>query len=321
MLVLERSSGKIAHRSFSDLLEYLTSGDLLVVNDTRVSARRLRGERPNGMPLELLLMRPVGDRAWEALAKPAKSLRPGTSVVITDERASERCSALVTGETSDGGRIFEFKTTEQRDRIALWGDAPLPPYIHEVLPPEQEERYQTVYSRAPGSAAAPTAGLHFTEEMLQRAAKAGIHRATVTLTVGVGTFRPVRSSEIEEHEMHAEEFCVTADTADAVNRAQGRVVAVGTTSVRSLEAAAAEAEARGIAARVAPTSGDTRLFLKPGSRFRAVDALITNFHLPKSTLLMLVCAFAGYEQTMQAYHAAVDEGYRFFSFGDSMLVI
>ena len=324
LLVVHRDDGRLEHRSFQDLPQYLSAGDTLVLNDTRVTARRLLGIRETGQEAEALLLRPSGPKSWEALVRPGKSLRPGKRVALYQgDAASASVQALVTATTPDGGRILELNSPEERDALAEWGVAPLPPYIHTPLPAAEEERYQTVYAQSGGSAAAPTAGLHFTSGILDRLDADGVQRTTVTLHVGVGTFRPVRAENVEEHEMHAEWVRLDPSAADVVNGTRKRVVAVGTTSTRTLESAAAcrtpEQRLQGL--RVVPFVGDTRLFVTPGYEFQAVDALITNFHLPCSTLLMLVCAFAGYETTLHAYREAVRLGYRFFSFGDAMLII
>jgi S-adenosylmethionine:tRNA ribosyltransferase-isomerase len=320
MLVLDRATGAIAHRQFSDLAEYLVPADLLVLNDTRVSARRLRAVRESGLEAEVLLLRPAGERSWEALVRPGRAFKVGATVDLTDSDG-RHTRAMVTGVTAEGGRVLEFADAATREDVQHWGASPLPPYIRVPLPAEQEERYQTVYGSRAGSAAAPTAGLHFTREMLARLSAAGIETVRLTLHVGVGTFRPVRTETVAEHEMHAETAVLSPEAAARINSAAGRVVAVGTTSVRTLETAAREAAAGGEGARVAPFAGQTRLFISPGYTFRAVDALITNFHLPRSTLLMLVSAFAGVEATREAYRSAIEHGYRFFSFGDAMLII
>lgn len=324
LLVVHRSDGRLEHRRFEDLPDYLSSGDTLVLNDTRVTARRLLGIREGGQTAEVLLLRPHGETGWETLVRPGKSLRPGKRVTLhLAGPESPSVTALVTGTTADGGRILELSSASERDRLAEWGAAPLPPYIHTPLGRAEEERYQTVYARSGGSAAAPTAGLHFTPELLAQAEQMGVQRTAVTLHVGVGTFRPVRAENIEEHEMHAEWVQLGAEAADRVNRTQGRVIAVGTTSTRTLESAAdcrTETQRReGL--RVVPFEGETRLFITPGYEFQAVDMLITNFHLPCSTLLMLVCAFAGYETALHAYRESVRREYRFFSFGDAMLIV
>jgi S-adenosylmethionine:tRNA ribosyltransferase-isomerase len=324
LLVLHRQTGHIEHRLFSNLREYLRAGDLLVLNNTRVSARRLKAWRPGGEPAEVLLLRPVEDRRWEALVRPGKGLKPGR--ILRFEPPSEEAPpvlARVVDSTPQGGRLIEFDTVEQRDRIADWGVIPLPPYIQSPLTTREEERYQTVYGSVTGSAAAPTAGLHFTHEMLEEAAQMSVGQAFVTLDIGIDTFRPVRTDEIESHQMHGEHVTVSALTAERINETTGRVIAVGTTAVRSLEAAAAGLAAANPASshRVSEFRGETHLFITPGFRFRAVDAMITNFHLPKSTLLMLISAFAGRDMIMAAYAEAIRERYRFYSFGDAMLIL
>lgn len=321
LLVLHRSDGSIEHRQFTDILEYLNAGDTLVLNNTRVTARRLKAVRESGQPAEVLLTRPIGERSWEALVKPGKSLRPGRTVTLMNpDTTLPNPVALVTETTAEGGRILEFSDIETRDRIADWGEPPLPPYIHQALERGEEERYQTVYAKEGGSVAAPTAGLHFTPELLQKVEAKGVARAEVTLHVGVGTFRPVKVESIEEHEMHSETFHLPFEAAERVNGTTGRVFAVGTTSTRTLEAVGATLP-EGDSRRVKPASGETALFITPGYRFRVVDALITNFHLPRSTLLMLISAFAEREMILNAYQAAIEERYRFFSFGDAMLIL
>ena len=312
-------SGQIEHRRFANFLDYLRESDTLVLNDTRVTARRLRAKRENGLPAEVLLIRPVGAAQWETLVKPGKGLKPGKTMTILGPE-DQRVSAKVLSATDAGGRIIELPDSEARDALASWGESPLPPYIHTPLPAAQEERYQTVYAAAGGSVAAPTAGLHFTPEFLRQAEAKGAALAYLTLHVGIGTFRPVKVEDTADHVMHEETVILNEACAETVNATTGRVLAVGTTSVRSLESAAARLNP-GDGRRVAPFTGETDLFITPGYRFRAVDAMLTNFHLPQSTLLMLVAAFAGYESTMNAYAVAVEEAYRFFSFGDAMLII
>lgn len=319
LLVLHRESGRIEHRQFADLLEYLSADDTLVLNDTRVTARRLQAERENGLPAEVLLIRPVGAAQWETLVKPGKGLKPGKNMTILGPE-NQRVTARVLSATEAGGRIIELPDAESRDILASWGESPLPPYIHTPLPAAQEERYQTVYAAAGGSVAAPTAGLHFTPEFLRQAQAKEIALAYLTLHVGIGTFRPVKVEDTADHVMHTETVILNEACAEAVNATKGRLIAVGTTSVRSLESAAARLQF-GDVRRVAPFTGETDLFITPGYKFQVVDAMLTNFHLPQSTLLMLVAAFAGYESTMNAYAVAVKESYRFFSFGDAMLVI
>jgi S-adenosylmethionine:tRNA ribosyltransferase-isomerase len=321
LLVLRRTGGSIAHRQFSDIVDLLDPSDTLVLNDTRVSARRLVADRGEGRTAEVLLVKPVADRAWEALVRPGRALKPGKQLTLQSPEGADPVVVQVVGSTPEGGRIIEFSDRAARDAAGGWGDIPLPPYIGTALPHEEEDRYQTVYAAHNGSAAAPTAGLHFTEPILERIAAKGIRIARLTLHVGVGTFRPVRTDDIEAHEMHAEHVTLSQETAELLNSAPGRIVAAGTTTVRALESAGQLAEANGLAGRVAPFTGPTSIFITPGYGFRAVDALITNFHLPRSTLIMLVSALAGHEAVMHAYEEAVRERYRFFSFGDAMLVI
>ncbi len=311
LMVLHRDTHAIEHRRFDDIIEYLNPGDCLVVNETKVIPARLYGERPTGGACEVLLLKQLGPKRWEALVRPGKKLRPGAEVIFGDGRL--KCT--VTETTEGGGRIVEFECEGSFEAaLDALGEMPLPPYIHEKL--KDRDRYQTVYARQDGSAAAPTAGLHFTPELLQRIRDKGIDIVPVLLHVGLGTFRPVKVENIEEHEMHSEYFEVTEDAARRVNAAHARgnrVIAVGTTSVRTLESAAEDG-------RLAARSGDTSIFIKPGYRFQLVDALITNFHLPGSTLIMLVSALYDREHILAAYEQAVREEYRFFSFGDAMLI-
>jgi S-adenosylmethionine:tRNA ribosyltransferase-isomerase len=321
LLVLNRAEKSITHRRFPDIVEYLQSGDTLVINNTRVTARRLQGIRESGQTAEILLMRPVGERSWEALVRPGKALKPGRTVtLVAPSPDTPNPIATVTETTPEGGRILELADTQTRDLLVHWGETPLPPYIHQSLPTAEEERYQTVYAKVGGSVAAPTAGLHFTPEILASLAEKGIQKAELTLHVGVGTFRPVKAETVEDHELHRETYHLPASTAETINQTAGRVVAVGTTSVRTLETVGASL-AEGDSRRVVPASGDTSIYITPGYRFRVVDALITNFHLPRSTLIMLVSAFADREFVMNAYQEAVREKYRFFSFGDAMLIL
>jgi S-adenosylmethionine:tRNA ribosyltransferase-isomerase len=308
------------HLRFRDLPELVRPGDVMVVNESRVIPARLLGRKPTGAPCEILLLRPTPDadpvdpRTWEALVRPGGKLKPGRRVVIADD-----LEVAILESTAQGSRIVRLDSAEPAlAAIERHGHVPLPPYLDREDEPLDRERYQTVYARTPGSVAAPTAGLHFTASLLDELGERGVIRAAVTLAVGVGTFRPVEEEDPAAHEMHAESWSVSAAAADAINRARasgGRCWAVGTTVVRTLESAADE---RGI---VQAGSGETRLFIRPPYRFRAVDALLTNFHLPRSTLLMLVAAFAGYERTMDAYRAAVAEGYRFYSYGDAMAIV
>ena len=321
LLVLDRATGLIAHRRFADLPEYLHSGDLLVVNDSRVLPARLHGIREaSGGRVELLLLRETAAQRWLALARPAKRLRRGDRLRF----AGGRLVAVVRELREAGQRVVEFEPAERplRELIEEVGELPLPPYIHEQ--PADPERYQTVYARHTGSAAAPTAGLHFTPALLDRLRAQGVGVATVTLHVGLGTFRPVHAERIEDHVMHAEYGVLPPEAAAAIRRtraAGGRIVAVGTTSVRVLESAGLAAASSGSVVPEEGWYGWTDIFIYPGFQFRLCDALITNFHLPKSTLLMLVSAFAGKELIDRAYATAVAERYRFFSFGDAMLIV
>jgi S-adenosylmethionine:tRNA ribosyltransferase-isomerase len=312
LMVVERASGRIEHRRFCDLPQYLTPGDTLVLNDTRVSARRVFGKRAGGHPLEVLLLHPADETTWAALTKPARSLRPGTEIAL-NQSAEKTVAVTVVDVMADGTRLLRFPDAQTAAEFATAGEPPLPPYIHEKL--QDEERYQTVYSQHTGSAAAPTAGLHFTPDILKQIEAMGVATARITLHVGVDTFRPVRTEDLSNHVMHGEWFSIAPDAAETINRSSGRVLAVGTTCVRALESAADKT------GRVTPGSGITRLFITPGWQFRIVDALQTNFHLPKSTLLMLISALAGRELVMQAYLEAVEHRYRFFSFGDAMLIL
>ncbi|MEO3947121.1 tRNA preQ1(34) S-adenosylmethionine ribosyltransferase-isomerase QueA [Gorillibacterium sp. CAU 1737] len=344
LMTLNRNTGEIGHHRFHELDQFLKAGDLLVLNDTRVIPARLFGLKADtGAKAEVLLLRELGSHRWEALVRPGKKLKNGTRIYfgldlhelgldVHPAAANARpnptrkppLTAIIEEEGEMGGRIirFEFEGIFPEILDAL-GQMPLPPYIKERL--EDKERYQTVYARHEGSAAAPTAGLHFTTEYLDHLRSKGVNIAFLTLHVGLGTFRPVSVDTIEEHDMHAEYYILPQETADAFNRtkeAGGRVVAVGTTSARTLETAAREAAGPDGTREVRLTacSGWTSIFLYPGVPVRAVDALITNFHLPKSTLIMLISALAGREQVLNAYEEAVRERYRFFSFGDAMLI-
>ena len=312
LMVLHRDTHAIEHRRFYDVIDYLNPGDCLVVNETRVIPARLYGERPTGGACEVLLLKQLGPKKWETLVRPGKKLKPGAEVIFGDGRL--KCTVL---ETTDvGGRIVAFECEGSFEAaLDALGEMPLPPYIHEKL--RDKNRYQTVYARQDGSAAAPTAGLHFTPELMARIREKGVDIVPVLLHVGLGTFRPVKVENIEEHEMHTEHFEVTEDAARRINAARergGRIVAVGTTSVRTLESAAENG-------RVRAMRGDTNIFIRPGYRYQMVDALITNFHLPGSTLVMLVSAFYDRERILDAYRLAVEDQYRFFSFGDAMLIL
>ena len=313
LMCLDRHSGAMEHRHFYNLPELLQPGDCLVLNDSRVLPARLIGHRlPGGGACEVLLLTQKGEDLWECLVRPGKKLRPGARVSF----GNGELTAVVEAEVSDGNRLVRFSYEgifmEVLDRL---GEMPLPPYIREKL--QDRERYQTVYSRVTGSAAAPTAGLHFTTELLSQIGAMGVRICYVTLHVGLGTFRPVKEEDILDHEMHAEFCMIPEETAQLVNetkRAGGRVIAVGTTSCRTLESFA---EADGT---LRPRSGWTDIFIYPGYTFRCIDALITNFHLPESTLIMLVSALAGRENILNAYSEAVKQRYRFFSFGDAMFI-
>jgi S-adenosylmethionine:tRNA ribosyltransferase-isomerase len=314
LLHLDQETGEITHHSFHQIDTFLKAGDTLVLNDTRVIPARLFGvKKGTGAKAEILLLKALDDDCWEALVRPGKRLKVGAEIIFGNDDL--RCE--VVDETEMGGRIVHFEYEgifhEILDRL---GHMPLPPYIKEKL--EDRERYQTVYAKHRGSAAAPTAGLHFTPELLKRIAAKGINIAYVTLHVGLGTFRPVSAERVEEHEMHAEYYEISPETEEIIARtkaAGGRVIAVGTTSSRTLEAAAGQHR------KVVASNGWTDIFIYPGYEFKVVDGLLTNFHLPKSTLIMLVSALAGRENILQAYKEAIHERYRFFSFGDAMLIL
>ena len=314
LLVLDRADGSVTHRHFSDLLEYLNPGDCLVMNNSRVIPARLMGHAiGRTTPIEVLLLTDHGDGLWECLTRPGKKTREGVELTFGDGLLTATVESV---NPKDGNRFIRFHYggifLEILDKL---GTMPLPPYIKEKL--DDPERYQTVYSKTPGSAAAPTAGLHFTKELLARIQEKGVKLAFVTLHVGLGTFRPVKEEEITDHIMHSEWYTMDADTAKLINdtrAAGGKIWAVGTTATRTLETIAAEDGS------VRPQSGWTDIFIYPGYRFKVVDHLVTNFHLPESTLMMLISAFATREQVMNAYEQAVQEEYRFFSFGDSMLL-
>jgi len=312
LLVLDRQSGRVAHHAFRDLPELLAPGDLLVLNDTRVLPARLVGTKPSGGRAEALLLCDLGGDRWEAMVFPGRRLDVGARIRFGDGALE----AEVLARDPGGTRTLQFRANEGETVPALLhrlGEAPLPPYIHAPL--ADRERYQTVYARLEGSAAAPTAGLHFTPETFERLAERGVRTARVTLHVGLATFRPVKVEQIEDHEMHEEWYEVPEETVAAVAAAPGRVVALGTTTVRALESAAVGLR------QIQPGAGRTRLYIRPGFPFQIVDALITNFHMPRSSLLILVSAFAGLEPVRAAYEAALAAGYRFLSFGDAMLIM
>lgn len=311
-LLVLRYKEKLIDDVFYHIGNYLHAGDCLVLNDTRVIPARLIGVREMGGTAEVLLLKRLNATDWEALVRPGKKLKIGRTVTFSPELSCE-----IRGMLSDGRRLVRFHHTGVFEEIlSRHGEMPLPPYIHEKL--EEKERYQTVYSRVEGSAAAPTAGLHFTPELIKSLEQKGIKLACITLHAGLGTFRPVKVENPEDHVMHEESFDLSSEAAETINRTKasgGRVIAVGTTSMRTLETVAAGG------VPLQPSKGTTKLFIRPGFNFKICDGLITNFHLPESTLLMLVSAFYGREEILQAYRHAVETGYRFFSFGDAMLIL
>ena len=314
LLVLDRQSGETVHKHFFDIIDYLDEGDLLVCNDSRVLPARIYGNKePTGARVEFLLLKQISGNRWETLCKPGKKAKEGARFSFGDGLLY----ATVTEVKDDGNRVVDFECDENffstLDKI---GQMPLPPYITEEL--KDKERYQTVYSHELGSAAAPTAGLHFTTELMDKIRAKGVNIAYVTLHVGLGTFRPVKVDDVTKHKMHSEHYEVPEETAELIKKTKQsgkRVIAVGTTSCRTLESVAAEH------GEVVPCEGFTEIFIYPGFEFKVLDGLITNFHLPESTLIMLVSAFAGYDNIMNAYKTAVEERYRFFSFGDAMAVL
>ena len=314
LLVLDKDTGAVSHHVFREVADYLRPGDCLVLNDTKVIPARLLGQREGtGAHVEVLLLKRLESDVWEALVRPGKKCRPGTGLTFGDGLL--KAQVLETGE--EGSRLIRFFYEgifeEVLDRL---GEMPLPPYITHKL--EDKNRYQTVYAKYEGSAAAPTAGLHFTQELLEQIREKGVEIVSVTLHVGLGTFRPVKEENVLDHHMHSEHYQVSLEAAEKINRARAeghRVICVGTTSCRTVESACNEQ------GHLRECSGETEIFIYPGYRFRVLDGLITNFHLPESTLIMLVSALAGREQVLAAYEEAVRERYRFFSFGDCMLVI
>ena len=311
LLVVDRQTGELQHRHFSDILNFIQPGDLLVANDTKVIPARLLGRRTDtGGKVEVFLLHRLSRDQWEVLVKPGKKMRPGQHVWF-----DETLSGEVQDVTAYGGRVIQFDYEGLFETILdKLGETPLPPYIHQKL--ADPDRYQTIYARDSGSAAAPTAGLHFTPELMEKVREKGASFAFVTLNIGLGTFRPVRIENIAEHVMHREFYSVSPETVEQILQTKqrgGRIIAVGTTAVRTLESAAA-------AGALTAGSGWSELFIYPGYSFRVIDALITNFHLPQSTLLMLVSAFAGRENVLAAYQQAVQSQYRFFSFGDAMFI-
>lgn len=313
LMVLHKDTGRIEHKIFRNIIDYLNPGDCLVINDTKVIPARLMGiKEDTGAAIEVLLLKRNADDVWECLVKPGKKARTGARIIFGE--------GLLVGEIvdviEDGNRMIKFHYEGIFEEILdKLGQMPLPPYITHKL--QDKNRYQTVYAKNEGSAAAPTAGLHFTKELLEKIKEKGVNVVSITLHVGLGTFRPVKVDKIEEHHMHTETFNISKEAADTINRtraAGGRVIAVGTTSCRTLESAAADD------GTIPARSGDTDIFIYPGYKFKAIDCLITNFHLPESTLIMLVSALAGRDNIMNAYETAVKERYRFFSFGDAMFI-
>ncbi|WP_329887375.1 tRNA preQ1(34) S-adenosylmethionine ribosyltransferase-isomerase QueA [Pseudoramibacter faecis] len=318
LMAISRATDAIEDRHFHDIIDYLNSGDLLVMNDTKVLPARIFGQKADtGAKVELLLLTRLGDHRWKTMVKPGRRAKPGTTLDFYD-MAGERVLRGTIEETVDGGlRVIRFEYDGVFEAILdAIGTMPLPPYIHETL--QDQSRYQTVYAEHDGSAAAPTAGLHFTDALLGAIAAKGIGIAKVTLHVGIGTFRPVKAENILDHYMHSERYLVPKETAEAIaatKAAGGRVIAVGTTTVRTLESVARDHDGK-----IAAAGGSTDIFIVPGFHWQVVDALITNFHLPESTLLMLVSAFYDREKILAAYQHAIDESYRFFSFGDAMFL-
>ena len=314
MLVMDRKTGALEHRHFYDIIDYLNEGDCLIVNDSRVLPARIFGTKEGtGAQVEFLLLRQIENKRWETLTKPGKKAKIGTKFIFGDGLMT----AVVTDVTDEGNRIVDFECEDSiYEVLDKLGQMPLPPYIHEKL--KDKERYQTVYSRELGSAAAPTAGLHFTKELMEKVRAKGVNIGYVTLHVGLGTFRPVKVDDVTKHHMHSEHYEIPEETARLINETKRngkRVIAVGTTSCRTLESVAKKEGC------VCQSEGWTDIFIYPGFEFRVLDGLITNFHLPESTLIMLVSAFAGFDNVMNAYKTAVEERYRFFSFGDSMCIL
>lgn len=313
LMVLNRANQTIEHKTFKDIIDYLEPGDCLVRNNTKVIPARLYGKKATGAKIEILLLNRIEGDIWECIVRPGHKLKPGTEVEFGDGILKAKVLDVMEGGTRKVEFKYEGIFNEILDKIGLM---PLPPYIHESL--KDNDRYQTVYAKYEGSAAAPTAGLHFTPELFEKIKAKGIDVANVTLHVGIGTFRPVKVENVEEHHMHSEHFYIKQEDADKINNAKKngkRVIAVGTTSCRVLETIADE---NGM---VKPTEGDTQIFIYPGYKYKCLDGLVTNFHLPESTLIMLVSALAGRDYIMKAYNEAVKERYRFFSFGDAMLIL
>lgn len=318
LLVVHRDTGEIEHKHFYDVLDYLNPGDCLVMNNSKVLPARLFGTKAEtGAKVEFLLIKRLHGDVWESMVKPGKRLKPGDSVIFSDDFKAD-----IIDYGDDGTRIVEFKYNGIfMERLEELGKMPLPPYIERESVLSDKDRYQTVYCKEEGSVAAPTAGLHFTEELLEKAKAKGVKLAYVTLHVGIGTFRPVKCENIEDHQMHFEEYEITQENADIINEtkaAGGRIVSVGTTSTRTMESAAVEKDGRYV---MEAGSDSTGIFIYPGYEFKIIDSLITNFHLPKSTLLMLISALYNREDILKVYETAVKEEYRFFSYGDAMIII
>ncbi|MFQ3548510.1 MAG: tRNA preQ1(34) S-adenosylmethionine ribosyltransferase-isomerase QueA [Armatimonadota bacterium] len=308
LLILNKCNGNIEHKQFFEIIDYLREDDTLVFNNTRVSAYRLYGNKYSGAEVEALLTQRLSCGIWEAICKPGKRLKPGAVIDFGNNLIAE-----VIDTTKEGGRILKFNSADNPDEnIMNHGLVPLPPYIYKNL--ADKERYQTVYAKYDGSAAAPTAGLHFTSDLIGNIQKKGIRTAFITLHVGVATFRPVKTENIEDHDMHTEYFEISEQNAEIINNTKGRIVSVGTTTVRALESAAVEKR------KVSAVNGSTKLFIKPGYQFKIVDALITNFHMPRTTLLIMVSTLSSRDFIINAYNEAVKEKYRFLSFGDAMFI-
>ena len=322
LLVMDRATGRVSDRHFADIGEYVAAGDCLVLNNTKVLPARFFAHRPTGAKLEGLFLGETRDGLWEVMVKGAGKIKTGQEIVLRDKAGKDWCRVRAVARTSQGQWLFDVGTTQTTGEILeKIGFAPLPPYIKRSddnqLAKADLQRYQTVYAHRPGAVAAPTAGLHFTKELIEQLKDKGVRFAYVTLHVGAGTFKPVKTAELADHEMHTETFSIWQDDADVINDTKdkgGRIIAVGTTSVRTLETIWGDG-------KVAAAEGSTDLFITPGYEFKIIDAMITNFHLPRSTLLALVCAFAGLENVLAAYQHAIDERYRFYSYGDAMLII
>ncbi|MBR6444645.1 MAG: tRNA preQ1(34) S-adenosylmethionine ribosyltransferase-isomerase QueA [Firmicutes bacterium] len=324
LLVVDRKSGKTEHRLFCDIIDYLEEGDHLILNDSKVLPARIFGERKGtGAKIEFLLIKRIKDDRWETMVRPGRRVKPGDTIVFGEGAEGKKLEAEVLDYGTDGTRIVEFSYDGIfMERLEELGKMPLPPYIERQSDDEDRDRYQTVYCREEGSVAAPTAGLHFTEELLKKAEDKGVKLCYVTLHVGIGTFRPVKADNVEDHHMHFEEYHIDEETAESINRAKQegrRIISVGTTSTRTVESAAYFDEDKGIW-QVKSGPGSTDIFIYPGYEFRIIESLITNFHLPKSTLLMLISALYDREKILEVYEEAVREKYRFFSYGDAMFI-